>query len=81
MILLDCDDLCRCGGMVDAIDSKSIIRKDVEVRVLSSALVVKDKFATLFSKQRLWYKAQKEKRTSYMWEVRFFTRKSLVVFK
>ncbi len=27
----------RCGGMVDAIDSKSIIRKDVEVRVLSSA--------------------------------------------
>ncbi|MDB5254827.1 MAG: miaA [Candidatus Nomurabacteria bacterium] len=41
MILLDCDDLCRCGGMVDAIDSKSIIRKDVEVRVLSSALEVR----------------------------------------
>jgi tRNA dimethylallyltransferase len=30
-------DTCRCGGMVDAIDSKSITRKGVEVRVLSSA--------------------------------------------
>jgi hypothetical protein len=33
---------CRCGGMVDALDSKSSIRKDVEVRVLSPAQYEKD---------------------------------------
>ena len=30
---------CQCGGMVDAIDSKSITRKGVEVRVLSLAQI------------------------------------------
>lgn len=33
---------CRSGGMVDAIDSKSITRKGVEVRVLSPAPIIKD---------------------------------------
>ena len=31
-------NLCRSGGMADAMDSKSIVRKDVRVRVPPSVL-------------------------------------------
>lgn len=29
---------CRCGGMVDAVDSKSTLSNKVQVQVLSSAM-------------------------------------------